>query len=135
MSHHAGVGTMFLGAILVIGLAMRVHGDDSRANLTPDTTMTKVFDGCITIEMEERQIQLLLTNDFTARREYMQPRRDLGFCREIAAGARIAVEKRSPMTDFLHPTDASFGNWYCVRPHGDPTCYWAPGDEVFGKPL
>jgi hypothetical protein len=135
VSHHAGAGSLFLGVILVIGTILHVHGDESRANLTSDTHTAKLSDACITIDMMERQYQLLMVNDYKAWHEYMQPRRDIGFCKEIAAGTRIAVEKRLPMTDFLHPTDASFGNWYCVRPYGDPTCYWEWGTSVFGKPL
>jgi len=66
--------------------------------------------------MTERQIQLLAANDAKAWHEYMQPRRDIGFCREIKAGTRIAVEKRMPITDFLHPTDPSWGNCIACDP-------------------
>jgi len=44
MSYHSGVGSLFLGAILIVATILHVHGDDSRANLTSDTTMAKEFE-------------------------------------------------------------------------------------------
>lgn len=131
MIHHTlGAGTMALGAFLLAATVYHVATDDSRANLTSDTTMVRDFYGCATIDMEERQFHLLISKDSEAWMAYMKPRLDAGVCRDLEKGMRIAVEQRQPSR---HKED--LGNWYCARPYADPQCYWAPGGFVFGKDL
>lgn len=133
-SHHANTGTVLLGLAFLTVAAVHVRGDEAHQNLSSDARMARVMDGCSDIPTITRAIQLLLSHDPIAYNEYLRPRIELGICRAIEAGTRIAIERREPISPELN-SDGSLGNWYCVRPYGDPTCYWTLGSDIFGKPL
>ena len=129
MIHHLGVGTIGLGVLLAAGLIYHVTSDDSRANLTADTTLAKADFGCADIQIQIRQMNLGMA-DLDAWAKYMKPLLDVGVCRELEKGTRISVERRLPLKG-----KSDMGNWYCARPYGDPQCYWMSAWFVFGKAL
>jgi hypothetical protein len=119
-----------LGALLI--RAHVAHSGD-RDNLTPDARMHAVSLGCTELKTTFHLRQLIDENDDDALFAFWKPRKALGFCASIEAGDRIAIEQR------WQPADEEYlkehhGIFYCVRPYGDPNCYWMSGNTTIGKP-
>jgi hypothetical protein len=110
--------TMALG-LLGIGV-IHVQSQEKYSGLSPDTIAADTVVGCIAAEETWRLIELADT-DQAAAVVYLQPRVNIGFCRFIDKGTRIAIEHKILAADAPDPT---LGNWYCARPYGDPQCYW-----------
>ena len=108
-------------AIGLLGLgAVHVQGQDKYSGLTSDTTALETVNGCVVPGNSWRLFELE-QNDIPAAIAYIKPRYDLGVCRTIEKGTRIAIERKILAADSPFPTR---GSWYCARPYGDPSCYW-----------
>jgi len=109
---------MALG-LLGIGV-VHVQSQDKYSGLSPDTTAAADVIGCITAEQSWRGWELA-QSDNPAAVAYLRPRIDVGYCRWIEKGTRIALEHKILAANTPNP---AWGNWYCARPYGDPQCYW-----------
>ncbi len=96
---------------------------------TPDITLTgKGFYGCVNMFQSYRFAQLL-QHDPDAAIKYYRPLKESGTCTRIDEGTRVAIEDRFVLKDeaILYRDKM----YYCIRPWGDPQCYWLPASTLF----
>lgn len=128
MSHGAGLlPVIAVAGALLIGVHA-AHSDD-RAHLTSDTHTTASGHGCTSL-VDSFRLWQLINVDTDAALAYFKPRQDLGMCADILAGTRVAIEQRH-VAAAPDPTPAG-GVYYCVRPYGDPSCYWETSETALG---
>ena len=96
---------------------------------TPDITLTgKGFYGCVNMFQSYRFAQLL-QHDAEAALMYYRPLQEVGTCTRIDEGTRVAIEDRFVLKDEAILYEDKM--YYCVRPWGDPRCYWLPASTLF----
>lgn len=97
---------------------------EANAHLNQDTKMPSRAVGFVFLDDAKTYHKLLLAQDYKAMSKLVGDRNLLDQMADIDAGQRVAVEKKMP--------DPSNGRWYCIRPFGEPNCYWFHGMELFG---
>jgi hypothetical protein len=116
-----------LGAFVVGALPAGAAEDG--ADFTPDVRMASDAVGCKDLSATLRLFELLAV-DVPAALAFLTPREKLGVCANIAPATHVFVEKRASAPP---ENQGTLGDFYCVRPQGNPDCFWSPGSLVFGK--
>ena len=124
-----GIEIVILGLVAAGWCYFHFRSDDPLANLTSDANMASDIFACRDVADSHDAIHLM--KDGEAFLKFYVPREDAQLCRQINKDTRIAVERR--IADGHTGFRPELGHWYCVRSYGEPDCYWALGQFVFGK--
>jgi len=126
--HGSAIGAIVLGLCATLWWA-HSKAEDRLPELLGETVVVNSTLACISLEEADRMADLtFIQKDKDAAIQFFLIRKPVGLCMDIEKGTTVYVERVGGY--FTTPV---LGHWICVRPVGNPNCYWAPSIMINDK--